>query len=82
MYGWDHTIPMERPEFETSTNMKVVGLILLLTRELWSTGKSVIIDSGFCVLKGLMEMRKRKVYGGELIKKRCYWPKGGYGDGI
>ena len=57
MYGWeivegrDHPIPMGRPEFETSPNMKTVGVMLRLTRALWSTGKAVITDSGFCVLK-------------------------------
>ena len=57
MYGWDivegrdNTIPMGRPEFETSPNMKTFGLVLRLTKTLWSTGKTVIIDSGFCVLK-------------------------------
>ena len=88
MYGWeivegrDHPIPMGRPEFETSPNMKTVGLMLRLTRARWSTGKAVIIDSGLCVLKGLLEMRKRGVYGSALIKKRRYWPSGVHGDGI
>ena len=73
---------MGRPEFETSPNMKTVGLMLRLTRARWSTGKAVIIDSGLCVLKGLLEMRKRGVYGSALIKKRRYWPSGVHGDGI
>ena len=60
--------PMGRPEFETSSNMKTVGLIIRLTRALCSTGKAVIMDSGFCVLKGLLEMRKRTVCGSTLIK--------------
>ena len=56
MYGWeivegrDHPIPMGRPAFETSPNMKTVGLVLRLKRALWSTGKAVIIDSGFLSL--------------------------------
>ena len=60
LYGWvivegrDHPIPMGRPEFDTSPNMKTVGLMLRLMRVLWSTGKTVIMDSGFCVLKGLL----------------------------
>ena len=79
MYGWDivegrdNPIPMGRPEFETSPNMKMVGLMLTLTSVQWSTGMSVIMDSGFCVLKGPLEMRKRGVYGSALIKKRRYW---------
>ena len=38
--------------------------------------------SGFCVLKVLLEMRKRGFYGISLIKNRLYWPKGVYGDSI
>ena len=74
MYGWyivqgmDYLIPMGRPEFQTSPNMKTVRLMLRLMRALWSTGKAVIMDSLFCVLKGLLETRKRGVYVSELIK--------------
>ena len=64
IYDWDivkgiyHPIKMGRPEFETSTNIKMVGLMLRLARYLWSTWKATIMGSGFCVLKGLLEMRK------------------------
>ena len=40
------------------------------------------MDSGFCVIKVLFEMRKRVVYVNELIKKRYYWPEGVHGDVI
>ena len=33
------------------------------------------MDSGFCVLKGLIELQKRGVYGSVVIKKRKYWPQ-------
>ena len=59
---------MGRTEFDTSTNITTVGIMHRLTRELWSTGKSVIIYSGLYVLKGLFEMRKRVFYGSALIK--------------
>ena len=62
--------------------MKTIGIMLRLTRALWSTGKAMIMDSCFCVLKGLLEMRKRGVYGSTLIKKRRYWPRGVSGDAI
>ena len=62
--------------------MKIVGIMLRLMRALWRTGKAVIMDSSFCVLKGLLEMRKRGFYGSVLIKKRRYWPKRVYGDDI
>ena len=38
------------------------------------------MDIGFCVLKGLLEMRKRGVYGSALIKKRCAIGLGGFMD--
>ena len=37
-------------------------------RALWINGKAVILDSGFCVLNELFEMRMRVVYGSVLIK--------------
>ena len=35
---------------------------------------AIILDSGFCVLKGLVELRRRGLYACALIKKRRYWP--------
>ena len=40
------------------------------------------MDSGFCVLIGLSEMKKMGGYRSALIKKRRYWPKGIHGDGF
>jgi Transposase IS4 len=53
----------------------MVGLLQRLTRPLWHTGKVVVLDSGFCVLMALIELRKRGVFAAALIKKRRYWPK-------
>ena len=33
------------------------------------------MDIGFCVTKGLVELRKKGVFGAALIKKRRYWPE-------
>ena len=60
-YGMDQPIPMGRPEFEKSHNMKTVGLILQLTRLIWSTSKAVIMDICFCLIKGILKTRKRGV---------------------
>ena len=55
MYGWEivegiyHLIQMGGPEFETSPNMNTAGLIFRLMRALCSTGKAVIMNSGFYV---------------------------------
>jgi hypothetical protein len=61
---------------------KTAGLLLRLTAPIWATGKVVVLDSGFCVLKAITELQKVGVYSSALIKKRRYWPKGIPGDDI
>ena len=74
MYVWenveerDYIIPMGKYDFETSNNVYMVGLMLLITIEICIIGKTVIMDRGFCVLKGILKMRKKCVYGGVMIK--------------
>ena len=51
-----------------------MGLLLLLMKSVHHTGRYVVLDSGFCVLQALVELKKFGVYSGALIKKRCYWP--------
>ena len=60
--------------------MKTFGIIIKLTRALRTTRKSVIMDYGFCVLKGIFKMKMRGVYVRALIKKRLYWPRGVHVD--
>eukprot|EP00957_Ditylum_brightwellii_P178154 13569203-Ditylum_brightwellii.AAC.1 len=38
------------------------------------------MDSGFCVLRGIVELAKRGAYASAMIKKRQYWPKYIQGD--
>ena len=42
----------------------------------------MIIESGLCVLKVLIHMYERGVYGSAVAKKRIYQPAGIYGDDI
>jgi hypothetical protein len=42
----------------------------------------IILDSGFCVLKGLIELKRRGLFAAALVKKRRYWPKYIHGDDI
>ncbi len=49
------------------------GLLVCLTNKLWRTGKIVVLDSGFCILQGLVELKKRGVFASALIKMRRYW---------
>lgn len=59
-----------------------VGLMVRMTKSIWHTGKYVVMDSGFCVLQGLLEMLKKGVFGHAQIKKRRYWPKWIKGDEV
>ena len=43
-----------------------------MTKPLWVTGKTLIMDSGFYVLKMLVGMYERVVYGSAVAKKNIY----------
>ena len=47
-----------------------IGLMLRCTKPLQGTGKVVVLDLVFCVLKGVVELKKRGVFAAALIKKR------------
>ena len=51
---------------------KTVGFCLQLTKSLNATGSLVILDSGFCVVKAILEMKRKGVFSAALIKKRRY----------
>ena len=61
---------------------KTVGLMLRMCEPIFSTGKCVVLDSGFCVSKGITALLEFGVYADALIRKRKYWPKGVPGDAI
>ena len=61
---------------------KTVGLLLRVLEPIFGKGNMVVLDSGFCVLKGIVELKKRGVYASALIKKWKYWPKYIKGDAI
>ena len=48
---------------------KTVGLLLGVLEPIFTRGNVVILDSGFCVLKGIVELKKHGVYASALIKK-------------
>jgi hypothetical protein len=41
-----------------------------------------VLDSGFCVSKGITALEAKGVYAGALIKKRKYWPTKGVPGGV
>ena len=74
--------PPERPRDINETQGKTVALLLRLCKPLYATGKVVILDSGFCVVKALIWLRIRGVFAAAVIKKRRYWPRYIKGDEI
>ena len=65
----------ENARKEFSEHPKTVALCLRLTKAIHGTGNVVVMDSGFCVLKAIVELRKAGVFSSALIKKRRYWPR-------
>ena len=51
-----------------------MGFFLHTTNNYFYTGRYVILDSGFCVLKGLIKLRKKGIFACAVINKRIYWP--------
>ena len=58
---------MGKKEFEEKGEMS--GLIAMMTKTLCVTGKVVAMDSGFCVLEGLISMVEKVFFWSALIKK-------------
>ena len=74
--------PKELPSRDPNRFGNTVSLLLRMTNTIVGSGKVIILDSGFCVLKGITELMKRGIYAGALIKKRRYWPKFIKGDAM
>lgn len=72
--------PRDRDRFGAMS--KTASLLLTLCASIFATGKVVILDSGFCVLEALIELRKRGVFSSAVVKKRRYWPKWVPGEAI
>ena len=57
----------------------VVEILLVfccvLTKSIYNTGRIIVLDSGFCILQGLIELRKIGLFAHAVIKKRRYWPR-------
>ena len=49
--------PKDRPSDPTNEKDKTVGLLLWLCKNLYSSGKIVVLDSGFSVLARLVELK-------------------------
>ena len=78
--GKDRPRELAVPEF--SSYGKTAGLMLRMLKSYFGAGKYVILDSGFCVLKAIIELKRRGVYSCALIKKRRFWPTGVPGEAM
>lgn len=74
--------PLGCPPKNYAEHKKTAGLLLHLTSSFHGTAKLVVLDSGFCVLKELVELRKKGVFRVMMIKKQKHWPKHVKGDYI
>ena len=66
--GKDRPTQLDKKQWEELG--KTVGLILLMCEPIFSTGKCVLLDSGFCVSKGITALLEFGVYYAAHIKKR------------
>ena len=61
---------------------KTIALLLTMCQSIRDSGRVVILDSGFCVVQGIIELLKIGVFAGAYIKKRRFWPRFVKGDAI
>ena len=63
---------------------KTPALLLRITEEsgLWGRDVVVNMDSGFCVLDGLLALKEKGIYAFAIIKKKRYWPKNVDGEAL
>ena len=65
--GKDHPRGLGQQEFDNMGS--TVGLLLWMLAPIFHKGYVVILDSGLCVLKAIIELRKKGVSASALIKK-------------
>ena len=65
--GKDHPRALGQQEFHNMGS--TVGLLLRMLASIFHKGYVVILDSDFCVLKAIIEVRKKGVFASALIKK-------------
>ena len=76
--GKDHP---QNIHYKYSEKGNAVGKLLCICELIFGRGMVVIMDSCFCALQALIELKKG-TYALSVIKKRWYWPKHVDGDSI
>lgn len=64
-----------RKPYHQDNGGPTIGLLLRLTKTLHGTGKIIVLDSGFCVLKAIVELQNVGFFAAALTKKKFNWPK-------
>ena len=64
------------PYFQGGLGTPAMELMYDMTKPLWVTGKTYILDSSLCVLKGLVGILGIVIYGRLLVKKFRNWKTG------
>lgn len=65
--------PVDAGPPELSHMGDTIGLILWMTGTTWFSDFVVMMESRFCVLRGIAELLPKGVYGTTLVKKHWYW---------
>ena len=61
--------PEEKAKPQYSNLGKTVGLLMCLAQTIYNSGRVIILDSGFCVLAGLLQLLKKGLYASAVVKK-------------
>ena len=65
-----------------SPHGKTVGFLLRMLKSYFHMGNYVMLDSGFCVLKGVLKLREMALFACALISNHQYWPVSVPGDAM
>jgi hypothetical protein len=68
-------MPLQKPCDPNERLGKTVGLLLRLCKSIYLRGVVVILDSGFCILQGIIELWKKVVFAAAVLEKGKYLPK-------
>ena len=73
-------LPQQIGQKKYNELVKTVSLMLRICIPIFGSRKNLVLDSGFCVSKGISDIEPKSVYAGYMIKNQSFWPKGVPGD--
>ena len=69
-------------EFEGELKSKIAALCVRMTKNIWGSGRVVLLDSGFGYLPSCTSLLQRGLHSTCVIKKRRHWPANTNGDEV